>query len=253
MTTELHSLRIDPSLKQARSAPARRRWPIWAGVAAVVIVAILIWLLRPPAAIEVEVARVALVSSADASASLSDAVALNATGYIVAAHKIELAAKVVGRVSWVGVEIGDKVKKGQVLVRLEDDEYRARLLQQQGQYHAATAKLAELTAGSRPQEIDRARADLDEASADMENARVTVERDRGLAATHALSQQTIDDAEAKYQSARAKVNSLKATFELSRIGVRQEQIDAQKAQVEETQGMLDLTKVDLANTLIYAP
>ncbi len=56
---------------------------------------------------------------------------LNATGYIVAAHKIELASKVVGKVKWIGVEKADKVKQGQVLVRLEDDEYRAHLLEGQ--------------------------------------------------------------------------------------------------------------------------
>ena len=57
---------------------------------------------------------------------------LNATGYIVAAHKIEVAAKVVGKVNWIGVEKGDHVKEGQVLVRLEDDEYQAQLAAGQG-------------------------------------------------------------------------------------------------------------------------
>ena len=54
----------------------------------------------------------------------ADLVMLNATGYVIAAHKIELASKVIGRVAWVGVEMGDKIEKGQALVRLEDDEYR---------------------------------------------------------------------------------------------------------------------------------
>ena len=64
---------------------------------------------------------------------------LNATGYIVAAHKIELAAKVVGKVSWIGVDKGDRVKEGQVLVRLEDDEYQA--------YYAAGARAVDQPAG----------------------------------------------------------------------------------------------------------
>ena len=57
---------------------------------------------------------------------------LNATGYIVAAHKIELAAKVVGKVAWIGVEKGDMVSKDQDLVRLENDEYRAQVQQAKG-------------------------------------------------------------------------------------------------------------------------
>ena len=67
---------------------------------------------------------------------------LSATGYIIAAHKIEVASKVNGRVASINVDKGDKVKAGQVLVRLEDDEYRAQLAQQQGQLANLEAKLA---------------------------------------------------------------------------------------------------------------
>ena len=68
---------------------------------------------------------------------------LNATGYIVAAHKIEVAAKVVGKVKWIGVDKGDRVKEGEVLVRLEDDEYQAQLQQAKGQLANLQAKLDE--------------------------------------------------------------------------------------------------------------
>src|SRR5205085_1808177 len=70
-----------------------------------------------PAVVETKRVRVP-----EATEQANDLVALNATGYIMAAHKIELASKVIGRVAWVGVEMGDQVKKDQVLVRLEDDE-----------------------------------------------------------------------------------------------------------------------------------
>ena len=52
---------------------------------------------------------------------------LSATGYIVAHHTINVNSKVTGRVEWIGVEKGDRVKEGQVLVRLEDEEFRAYL------------------------------------------------------------------------------------------------------------------------------
>lgn len=252
MSVDLTSLRIDPALKQSAAPATRRRWPIWVAIVVIILILLLFWLHKRSPAVEVEVAR-ATPAPATGGGFDSGVVVLDATGYIVAAHKIELAAKVVGRVSWVGVEMGDKVKKGQPLVRLEDDEYRARVLQQQGQSEAAKARLAELVAGSRPQEIARAKADLDEANAEMQNANVSVQRDRELANSKAISQQTIDDAEAKYDSAVAKVNSLKATYELATAGTRQEQIDAQRGLVQQMQGMLDLAKVDHANTVIYAP
>src|SRR6516164_6998812 len=85
----------------------------------------------------VDVQRVQSVSAASAP----QGVVLNATGYIVAAHKIEVAAKVIGKVQWIGVEKGDRVKEGQVVVRLEDDEYQAQLLQAKGQLATLQAKL----------------------------------------------------------------------------------------------------------------
>ena len=77
------------------------------------------------AATMVEIQRVRSISAASAP----EGVILNATGYIVAAHKIEVAAKVIGKVKYIGVDKGDHVKEDQVLVRLEDDEYQAQLMQ----------------------------------------------------------------------------------------------------------------------------
>ena len=65
------------------------------------------------ASTEVEVVRLASASSAGARGG---DVILNATGYIIAAHKIQVASKVLGRVAWIGVDKGDKVREGQVIV-----------------------------------------------------------------------------------------------------------------------------------------
>src|SRR3954470_24789005 len=113
----------------------------------------------------------------------SNSVMLNATGYVMAAHKIELASKAVGRVAWVGVEMGDKIKKGQELVKLEDDEFKARVAQQQGLLDNAKAYLAELQAGSRPQEIAAAKARVDQAQAELANAEANHQRLKGLEQT----------------------------------------------------------------------
>ena len=112
---------------------------------------------RLNAAPEVRTERVAAISAASAP----QGVVLNATGYIVAAHKIEVAAKVVGKVKWIGVDKGDHVQEGQVLVRLEDDEYHAQLQQANGQLDMLQARLAEALHGSRPEEIAKAMANVD--------------------------------------------------------------------------------------------
>src|SRR4030095_4756433 len=77
---------------------------------------------------------------------------LAASGYVVAHDKIAVGAKVMGRVKWIGVEKGDRVQQGQVLVRLEDDDFRAQSNQARANLAAAQARLDQLRTGSRPQE-----------------------------------------------------------------------------------------------------
>ncbi|MEZ5394402.1 MAG: biotin/lipoyl-binding protein [Bryobacterales bacterium] len=127
--------------------------------------------------------------AAQTSGASSDPVVLNAAGYVVAHHKIEVASKVPGRVAWIGVEKGDQVKKGDVLVRLEDAEFRARVQQSEGNVAALKARLAELEAGSRPEEIRRAEANMGEARADLQKAKLDLDRAREPSEAGVVSRQ----------------------------------------------------------------
>ncbi len=203
------------------------------------------------AATEVDTVRVHAVTAGGGAAS--DPVILNATGYIIAAHTIEVAAKVVGKVQWIGVEKGDHVNQGQVLVRLEDDEYRAQVLESQGQLDNLKAHLSELQNGSRPEEIEKAKADVEQAKADLENSEITLKRTKDLAQQGVLSKQNLDDAQAKYDANAAKVASLQRTYDLVKIGPRREEIEAARAQVAQAKGTLDYAKTQLDDTVITAP
>jgi HlyD family secretion protein len=257
---------VEPDLKNLRinrgSGPgsegeiapegAASRWSSRWIVTGVVIFAVLgaastLWK-RANAAQEVDTVR-----AAAPMATSGETVVLNATGYIVAAHKIQVAAKVVGKVAWIGVEKGDRVQEGQVLVRLEDDEYRAQLAQAKGQLENLTARLAELEHGSRPEEIATALANLEQAKADLENARVTLDRTRPLVKEGVFSKQSLDDAEAKFRSAEARVNSLQKTYDLVKLGPRHEQVDAARGAVAQAQGAVSFAETQLSNTIIRAP
>ena len=158
MDSELESLRIDRSKRSQREPSAwATRW-IVAGVLLFVLLGAARYVYAMlNASTEVEVVRLASASSAGARGG---DVILNATGYIIAAHKIQVASKVLGRVAWIGVDKGDKVREGQVIVRLEDEEYKAQLQQARGRQQALEARLTEFETGSRPEELDRSRAEL---------------------------------------------------------------------------------------------
>lgn len=250
MDADLKSLKIDRKpLRHDEPAPWARRI-ILGGIALFVLLgAGAMWWKSANAAVPVETVR---LTTASASAAADDVV-LNATGYVVAAHKIQVASKVVGKVAWIGVEKGDKVKEGQVLVRLEDDEYRAQLQQTRGNLASLEARLAELQTGSRPEEIAVALANVKQAEAELENARINLERTRQLVRDGVFAKQMLDDAEAGFRSREARVRSLERTYELVRIGPRREVIDAVKGQIEQARGAVAFAETQLANTVIRAP
>jgi HlyD family secretion protein len=252
MEAELKSLRIDRNKKRS---PQPSRWAtgwILGGIALILLSAAGFYaygmLTR---AAEVDVVRVHATSSGDATRAGD--VILNATGYIVAAHKIELAAKVVGKVAWIGVEKADMVKKDQELVRLEDDEYRAQLQQAKGNLENLQANLQRALNGSRPEEVAKARADLDNARANETNAKVTLDRTRKLVDQGVLSKQSLDDAQAKFDSAAAQTLSFQRTFDLVKLGPRKEDIDAARGLVDQAKGQVALAETQLSNTVIRAP
>jgi len=252
MEAELKSLKIDRNQKRTpESSSWAARW---------IIIGVILFLLAGAGRyaystlntpLEVEIARVKAASSGDAGNGNS--VILNATGYIVAHHKIQVAAKVVGRVSWIGVDKAYKVTQGQVIARLEDDEYRAQVQQARGNLQNLEAKLLEFTNGSRPEEIAVAKANLDSAKADLENFRITLERTRKLVAEKVSAQQVLDDAVARYEAQERRVGSLERTLELARLGPRKEQIDAIRGQIEQARGVVAYAQTQLDNTVIKAP
>jgi len=250
MDTELNNLRIDRS-KRRSSEPSKWavRW-IVAGVLLFVLAGA--WRLlsgKLDSSPVVEVQRVKSISAASAP----DGIVLNATGYIVAAHKIELAAKVIGKVNWIGVDKGDRVKEGQVLVRLEDDEYQAQLLQAKGQLANLQAKLDEALHGSRPEEVQQALANLDSAKADLDDAKVSLDRAKELIREGLTPKQSVEDAQARYDGFVHKVNSLQQAYDLVKLGPRHEQIDSLRGQVDQAKGALNYAETNLANTIIRAP
>jgi HlyD family secretion protein len=250
---DLQSLRIDRSQRgdNGGDAPTWAKRYILGGIAVVVVLGIFALAYRTFSAAtpEVQVVRAAAVTSGNEEG----AIVLSATGYIVAHHTINVNSKVTGRLKWIGVEKGDKVKEGQVLVRLEDDEFRASYEQAKGAVENARAYLEELQHGSRPEEIQQAQHNLDEARATLANDKLTLDRTKELAAGGVDSKQQLDDATAKFQADQERADSLAKAFELAKIGPRPEEIARAQGAVAQAQGQLDYAKSQLDATVIRAP
>ncbi len=250
---DLQNLRIDRSQRgDAPGGPSP--WAqrvIIIGVAVVVVLGLSTLAYRAFSADtpEVEVAR----ASAETTGNDVGGTVLSATGYIVAHHTINVNSKVTGRLKWIGVEKGDKVKEGQILVRLEDEEFRAAYQEAEGAVQNARAYLEQLQHGSRPEEIQQAQHNFDEARATLANDKLTLDRTKELAGNGVLSRQQLDDATAKFEADQQRANSLERAFQLAKIGPRPEEIARAQGALIQAQGQLEYAKAQLDATLIRAP
>lgn len=188
-----------------------------------------------------------------AGGSSANRTALTVSGYVVAHHKIEVGSKVMGRVQWIGVEKGDKVKKGQVLVRLEDSEFRAQVNQARANLAAAEARLDQLRAGSRPQEKLRDRAAVIQAEANLKNAQAEYERIERLYDAGVAPKADLDRITAQRDSAKALLEAARQSSNLTDLGPRVEEVRAAAAEARQMKASLDYALTQLDSTEIRAP
>ena len=167
-------------------------------------------------------------------------------------RQVDLAFNVSGVVEKMLVEEGDEVKIGQLLAVLDDTSYRFAVDAAQARVDTAKAVLAKLEAGSRPEEIARARARVAEAEARVRNAQSTFERQKHLAQRDNASQQALDDARRALDEALALTDSLKQDLTLAIKGPRRQDIDAARATLETAQAELARQKYFLSRARLYA-
>lgn len=249
LNERLRSLQIDRSSARAPSAENRmpKKWLL--ALSALVVALVVGYLYLFSGSKTISAAEVKLESGTSAGGGT----VLTVSGYVVAHHKISVGAKVMGRVAWIGVEKGDKVLEGQVLVRLEDSEYRAQVSQARANVAAAQARLDQLRAGSRPQEKLKDKAAVHEAEANFRNAEAEYRRSARLYSDGVVSRAELDRAAMQRDTARALLDSARQSSAMTDIGPRSEEIRAAAAGVQQMKAALDYAETQLASTVIKAP
>jgi HlyD family secretion protein len=245
----LRSLKIDRGSSPSSPTTNRRPKLLLLVVAVLLALVALGYVFLFSAAKPISVASVKVETS---GASAGDSV-LTASGYVVAHHKIAVGAKVMGRVAWIGVEKGDVVREGQVLVRLEDSEFRAQVNQAAANLSAAQARLDQLRSGSRPQEKLKDKAAVLQAEANLKKAEADYERTQTLYRAGVSSKAELDNALAQRDTARALLESARQGSAMTDIGPRTEEIRAAAAEVQQMKAALDYAQTQLAATEIKAP
>ena len=245
LSNELHKLKIDKSKRHRRREGPSPGWILFLAFVFAGVVAGVYFFRGSSEAVTVRTVRPRVESG--------ESPVLVATGYVVAHHKIDLSSKVIGRVEWIGVERGDRVRRGQLQVKLEDREYQAQVDRARAVHQGARARLAELERGSRPEEIERAQAEVDRGEAQLRTDEANLTRVESLVSEGVFTARDLDEALGRRDVARASLEALTRVYELIRLGPRVEQIDAARGEVERARADMAYSQTLLDAVEIRAP
>ncbi len=186
---DLTQLKIERSAKPTPAFSARRRRRRFLWLLTLALVSLLAYLVYEMlnTAIPVEVGTVTTAYPSQAFTLL------NATGYVVPQTKADVASKATGRLESLQVEEGSRVKKGQIIARLENQDVIAQMNQAQAN-------------------IGVAQASLRQAQAELKEATLALDRAQNLIKKRIIPQESHDAASARYDKAVAAVRSAKAAI-----------------------------------------
>jgi RND family efflux transporter MFP subunit len=159
---------------------------------------------RPPMAVEL-----GKPTTGDISAEL------NIVGNLIGAITVDVVPRTAGRLVSVNVKLGDRVSRGQLLAKIEDQEIGEQVKQAEASHQVANATIRQR-------------------EADLKFAQVNLDRSKSLFARQLLPQQSLDDAEARYSAAVA-------------------QLDLARAQFAQAEARLEELRINLGNTSITSP
>jgi HlyD family secretion protein len=157
------------------------------------------------------------------------------------------------RITEILAEEGDVVRKGQVLARMDTSRLVPQSIQIESAVDAQKAVVERLRNGSRPEEIEQARANLVSAKADADNAKALYRRRKNLVSSAAISKQDFDAAKSAADVAAAKVEVTEKALRLAVIGPRLEDIAQAEAQLKGYEAQLALIRRQLADAELRAP
>lgn len=190
---DLSSLRIDRSRTETTSSSGRGRL-VAITVIVVVVVGLLFYVLRPQA-VAVSVGTAVATGGGNVAAA-----GISANGYVVARTKASVSARILGRLDYMGVTEGSRLKKGDIIARLESADYEAAL-------GAARANVAQIEA-----QLEQARRDLDRA--------------RKLSAENVISEAELEDAQTNVRVTEAQLEAAQAQADLAAVNLENTRVRA---------------------------
>ncbi len=164
-----------------------------------------------------------------------------------------IGTEVAGLVVQMPARQGDLLEEGQLICKLNDDTLKLQLEREQARLNALQARLDELVNGTRKEELDRLKAEMEAAEALANRWAFELERIKHLLGGEFANQKEYQDALAEKLAAEKRLEAAKAAYDEAVAGARKETIANARFAVAEQKAVVDRVRSDLSKTEIRAP
>jgi RND family efflux transporter MFP subunit len=187
-------------------------------------------------------------------ASSRDTLQRRFPGKVRAARQVDLAFQVDGPLIELPVDEGQRVKRGDLIARIDPRDFEVTLERAEGRLSNAEAQLKAMRQ-ARPEDIRRMEANLAKADAAVKLAQAEYDRIVRIkqADPGAVSQGMLDRATERKERAEAELRAAKEELGIGKVGARPEDIQAQEAQIKSLAAARDYAKLKLSYTYLRAP
>lgn len=178
---------------------------------------------------------------------------VSASGVVVAKDPVTVEAKVSGKIKEVYVEDGQEVKKGDLLVEIEEDALNKQIDAAKAQLATAKANLSRLQGGSAQQGIESSKLNLSQAKIALEEAERNLKSTKLLYDAKAIAKEQLTLAEAQVEKAKLAYDSAKRSVSYAKSAISSSEIEAAQIQVKQAESAVMELEEKIGDTIIVAP
>jgi multidrug efflux pump subunit AcrA (membrane-fusion protein) len=174
-------------------------------------------------------------------------------GRAKARDEVDLSFRVAGPLIALAVDVGSKVKKGDVIARIDPKDFQTALESAMGNLSRAQANLLAMQRGARPEEIEQLKAAVAEAEANYRQALAEHDRNAGLIRKAVISQSEFDVSLARRDRTAAQLKRAREELIIGQKGARPEDVEAKRAEIKSLEAAVANAKNQLEDSVLKAP
>ena len=205
-----------------------------------------------PALSEQKVEKPVAVSVTKAAKATVEVVS-TLSGKVKPAQEVSIIPKISGKVAGINFEVGDKVKEGDVLFYLDDNDIKLQVQQAEAALSIAESALERTKGGSVEQQLSQLKSSLVSAETAYNDAKLNYERLKSLFEVGGISREALESAETRLKVAEEQYKTAKTSYDLTLSKINPENIAGAEAQVKQARAAYDIAKTQLENTIVKSP